>query len=91
MAADLRVVIDLLAEYRTSLGAQRQLVAESHGELVDRFRALVEVYDGTSFREFTAGWRHTEDAFDSYVHGVAPLLDLLNDKLDQLRRVDGAQ
>ncbi len=90
MAADLHTVIEQLTDYRASLGVQRQRVAEAHAELVGRFRALTEVYDGTSFREFSAGWRRTEEAFDSYVDGVPPLLDLLGEKVDELRRLDGA-
>lgn len=90
MAADLHTVIEQLAGYRTALGEQRRSVAEAHGELVGRFRALSEVYDGTSFREFSAGWRRMEEAFDAYVEGVPPLLDLLGEKLDELRRLDGA-
>lgn len=91
MATELRVVINLLTDYLTALGTQRQQVAESHAELVNRFQALAEVYDGASFREFAAGWRQTEEAFGSYIQGVAPLLDLLSEKRDDLRRLDGGQ
>ncbi|MFV0428693.1 MAG: hypothetical protein ACK5KO_04610 [Arachnia sp.] len=90
MDSDLRTLASQLGDYQAALTAQRQRVAEAHAGLVERFRALCDTYDGTSFREFQAGWRRTEEAFDAYVEGVPPLLDLLSDKVDELRRLDGA-
>lgn len=86
--ADVTRLLAVLTDYHAVLSDQHRCITEAHNELSGRFQALNEVYEGAGASEFKAGWGRVRATFDAYSEGVPSVLALLDDKIEQLRRLD---
>jgi hypothetical protein len=86
--ADVGRLAGVLADYERILAEERRRVTEAHVALVDRYRALSAVYAGSGAEQFKAEWDRVVATFDTYTEGVPKVLELLAEKVEQLRAIE---
>lgn len=86
--SDIGRLISVLGDYQRALTEQHGRVAEAHGVLVGRYRALSAVYEGGGAAQFKGGWQRVVDTFDAYADGVPKVLQLLEEKIEQLKALE---
>jgi len=82
------LLLAALENYRAVIGDVHTAVREAHLELDAAYRALRDSYDGEGAEEFHAAWQRSGDAIGAYTEGVPPLVELLEEKVEQLRALD---
>lgn len=86
--ADVSLLLAQLRDYHAVLEGQHHRIAEAERVLATRYRALSEVWAGAGADEFKHEWHQVMQALDAYREGVPAVLALLNDKTEQLSRLD---
>lgn len=77
-----------LGAYGTVLDESHRAVSEAHRDLEGAYRALREVYGGQGADEFDGAWRAAGTAIFAYTEGAPRLIQLLEQKVEQLKAID---
>lgn len=88
MAVDITWLAGALSNYQQVLEQNLSRIRAAHTELTQSYGALKEEYDGEGAREFAASWESAGSAMLAYVDGVPALIRLLEEKIEQLGRID---
>lgn len=88
--ADTRLLLNLLEEYSRSLHRHLIEVRTEFDQLLGRWYAFDEVYDGEAADQFKEGWGRTSARFKEYTERSEAIATILDSRIDALREANQA-
>lgn len=84
--ANTDVLLQLLEAYDGQLQQHVAQLSQEYHELEVRWHALRNVYEGNAAEQFKAAWEQTSLGFQEYIELAQPIMKILEERIEALRR-----